>query len=429
MRSRFFIPITLFASTAGALQSADYYVSPKGDNAQAGTKQAPWKTLNHALAQVKAGDTAHALAGIYTEKLVVGSSGSEGKYITLSGEPGAIISGKDVKGENLILIENQSYVRISGFELRDNLGVRDGSAIRVQGAGSHIELRNCRIHEIRGKDAMGITVYGNSKTAAISHLIIDRNEIYDCEPAKSEALVLNGNVSDFQVTNNIVRDVNNIGIDFIGGEAWANENAANVTRNGLCKGNKVIRCHSSYEDGYAAGIYVDGGKDIIIEDNMVMGCDLGIEIGAENRHAVASGIIVRNNTIYRNDKAGIVFGGYEKKAGRVMKCQFTGNIVYQNNRHKEDHNGELWVQWASENVVTGNSFITTGDTPLAQVDAGGAIGNRIDNNRYYTDAGAGEAFFLWRGEDVTGLSAWKAISGLDAASTFGPVDVPLPSSR
>jgi hypothetical protein len=423
--------ITLVCLTLVALplHGADYFVSPSGADAQAGSKDAPWKTLQHALSRLKAGDTANALAGVYHEKLVIPASGTAGAMLALKGEPGAIISGKGVKGESLILIENQSYVRVIGFELRDNLDVRDGSAIRVQGSGSHIELRQCRIHEIRGKDAMGITVYGTSKAAPISQIIIDGNEIYDCEPAKSEALVLNGNVNEFQVTNNVVRDVNNIGIDFIGGEAWANEDAANVARNGLCKGNKVMRCKSNYEDGYAAGIYVDGGKNIIIENNIVMGCDLGIEIGAENRHTVTSGIIVRNNTIYRNDKAGLVFGGFEKKAGRVMKCQFTGNRVYQNNRHKEDHNGELWVQWASENEVTGNSFITTGDSPLIQVDAGGAVGNKIDKNRFYTDVGAGQAFFLWRGSDVTGLGDWKTSSGMDASSTFGPVEIELPAEK
>ena len=87
------------------------------------------------------------------------------------------------------------------------------------------------------------------------------------------------------------------------------------------------------------------------------------------------------------------------------------------------------MQWASENEVTGNSFSTTGDAPLAQVDAGGAQGNKIDKNRYYTDAGEGEAFFLWRGADVTGFSAWKAVSALDMASTYGPVEVPEPALK
>src|SRR4029077_12731893 len=81
----------------------------------------------------------------------------------------------------------------------------------------HGELRRNRIHDIRGRNAMGITVFATEPTA-ISDLVIDGNEVYDCDPAPSEALTLNGNVDWFQVTNNVVRDVNNIGIDAIGGE-------------------------------------------------------------------------------------------------------------------------------------------------------------------------------------------------------------------
>ena len=63
---------------------------------------------------------------------------------------------------------------------------------------------------------MGITVYGTSTTASLSDLVIDQNELYDLEPAQSEALTLNGNIEHFVVSRNIVRDVNSIGIDFIG---------------------------------------------------------------------------------------------------------------------------------------------------------------------------------------------------------------------
>jgi hypothetical protein len=56
--------------------AADLYISPTGDNAKSGSKDAPWKTLQHALNQLKPGDTAHAMAGTYVEKIVVGCSGS-----------------------------------------------------------------------------------------------------------------------------------------------------------------------------------------------------------------------------------------------------------------------------------------------------------------------------------------------------------------
>ncbi len=402
-------------------------VAPQGSDAAAGSREHPWKTLAHAVPLLKPGDTLIVKPGEYRERLVIEASGSqEAGYITVQGEPGAVISGAGSSGRHLVLIENKSYVKIIGLELTNNKAVRDGSAIRVTGHGSHIELRKNRIHEIRGKDAMGITVYGTSPAKPVEKLIIDGNEIFDCDPAKSEALTLNGNVADFEVTNNQVHDVNNIGIDFIGGEASICSDRTKVTRNGLCKGNKVWRCRSNYEGGYAAGIYVDGGRDIVVEGNLVTECDLGIEVGAENKGTVSSGVTVRNNTVFHNDKAGIVFGGFEKTAGRVQGCKFVNNICYQNNRHKKDQNGEIWIQWAGGNEVGGNTFVSDGESPLVQVDEGGITGNTFHGNRYYSPAGTAGAPFMWRDKDIAGFAAWQRVSVQDADSTFGPVEIALP---
>lgn len=259
-----FLPVlAAFLATHLPLAAGEHFVSSQGDDHAEGTQARPWKTLRHGCAQLKAGDTLVVMPGVYHEKIVIEASGSQKEgFVILRGEPGAVISGSGAEGRNLILIENRSYVRIQGFELCDNKGVRDGSAIRVTGAGSHIELRDNRIHDIRGRDAMGITVYGTSTTEPLQDIVIDGNEIYNCEPARSEALTLNGNVTGFKVTNNRVHDVNNIGIDFIGGEVSICRDRGLVARSGLCKGNKLWRCRSNYDDGYAAGIYVDGGRTL-----------------------------------------------------------------------------------------------------------------------------------------------------------------------
>jgi hypothetical protein len=82
------------------------------------------------------------------------------------------------------------------------------------------ELRNLLIHDIRGGGqsggAMTITVYNSDQKTSRRQLIIDNCTLHDCEPAWSEALTLNGNVEQFEVTNNRVYNMNNIGIDFIG---------------------------------------------------------------------------------------------------------------------------------------------------------------------------------------------------------------------
>jgi hypothetical protein len=415
--------LAALALVSGA-NGENFYVSTTGDDANPGTREKPWRSVAHAAEVLKGGDTAHVSPGTYTEKMVISRSGAEGRPITLSAEGNVIISGKGVDGANLIHIKDASHIRIVGFELRDNLKVRDGSGIRVEGACSGIELKNCRIHEIRGKDAMGITIYGSNATTPLSDILVEGCEVYDCDPARSEALTVNGNVSGFRIINNIVRNVNNIGICMIGGEKWVSGDPSKVARNGLCKGNKVSGIKANYGDGYAAGIYVDGGSDIVVEDNDVTACNLGIEVGAENKGTVTRRITVRNNRVWLNEKAGIVFGGYEAKTGRVEECRFENNVCFHNDIH-EDRNGELWIQWASNNTVKGNVFWAGSEAILLQSIAG-ANENVLDENTWYTEAGADEANFTWRGKEITGYSTYRRASGQDAHSSFSRPNISLP---
>ena len=407
--------------------AADYYISPAADDAGPGTLEKPWKTLSHAATILRPGDTAHVLKGTYSDKVMITRGGGEGKPITFKAEGAVVISGKGVEGDNIFHIRNASHIRIIGFEIRDNLRVKDGSGIRVEGACSDIELRNCRIHEIRGKDAMGITIYGRNPDVPISDLLIEGCEIYNCDPARSEALTINGNVTGFRILNNTVRDVNNIGICMIGGEGWVSGDPSKVARHGVCRGNKVSNVKANYGDGYAAGIYVDGGSDIVIEDNDVSRCNLGIEVGAENKGTVTGRITVRNNRIWFNEKAGIVFGGYDAKTGRVQECLFEKNVCYRNDIH-EDRNGELWIQWASNNIVKGNVF-WAGDEAILLQSIAGARDNVLDENTWFSQAGAEEANFTWRDEEITGYSAYRRASGQDMHSRFQKPDIMLPVPR
>jgi hypothetical protein len=240
-----------------------YYVSPSGNDSSPGTESQPWKTLQKACSALTPGDTVYVKAGQYNEKITVNVSGTaSGGYIVIRNyeDDKVIIDGTGISGQNIFYIEDKDYIKIIGFEICHNTGVNDGSGIRIEGSGEHIELRDNKIYEIRGSDAMGITVYGTSATKSISYLIIDGNEIYNCDPAHSETLTLNGNVEQFEVTDNIVHDVNNIGIDFIGGEGTCPDSDKDAARSGVCRGNLVYNAHSSYGGGYAAGIYVDGEK-------------------------------------------------------------------------------------------------------------------------------------------------------------------------
>ncbi|MFQ5512100.1 MAG: right-handed parallel beta-helix repeat-containing protein [Candidatus Krumholzibacteriia bacterium] len=393
-----------------------------------------YTTVQAALDVASAGDEIHVDSGIYNEKVVFASSGDAMLGpIVLRADPGAatppVLDGTGVAGANMILIDTKSYVQVIGFEIVNNLGVNDGSGIRVLGSGTDIELRDNVIHEIRGKHAMGITVYGTD-ASPIKNLLIDNNEIFDCDPARSEALAVNGNVDGFVLTNNLVRDVNNIGIVMIGGETDIQPTPGLVARNGLVRGNTVIRARSIYGGGFAGAIYVDGGRDIVIENNVTTESDLGIEVGAENTGLVARNVVVRNNVFYRNDKAGIVVGGFAAGVGRANSNIFRGNTLYANNTLSQSGNGqgEIWIQYAENNVFENNIVVADGQGDNVIVESSkGSVDNTFDYNIFHTVDGLPASFTL-NGASLFGFASWQSGTGNDANSVFADPQLIAPAA-
>jgi hypothetical protein len=72
-----------------------YVDASKGDDAQDGTQPRPWKTIGHALRQLKAGDTLYLRGGTYYENLRVSLVGTSAAPITIASHPGeqAILDG------------------------------------------------------------------------------------------------------------------------------------------------------------------------------------------------------------------------------------------------------------------------------------------------------------------------------------------------
>ncbi|MBI5215293.1 MAG: hypothetical protein HY960_06030 [Ignavibacteriae bacterium] len=401
----------------------EYFVSPTGNDTNPGTELQPWKTLQQAFNASTAGSTVFIKGGIYNEKCTLNVSGnSVDGFIAFRPfeDDTVIMDGTGKTGDQIILIEEKSYVKIIGLEIRNNLNQAFGSGIWVKGGGSHIELRNNTIHDMRragAGDCMAISIYGTSNTS-LSNIVVDSNIIYDCEPGHSEALTLNGNVDTFWVTNNLVHDVNNIGIDMIGGEGTCPTPSLDAVRNGVCRGNIVYNAHSLYGGGYAAGIYVDGGINIIVENNASYSNDVGIEIGCENQGRVSSGMIVRNNLVFDNEKRGIGIGGYDYPAtGKVTTTSILNNTCF-NNDTEGTGAGELIVEYTEDCIIKNNIFYSSSQNRLMTTMVGNSTGNIFDYNLWFAPGGVNSATIDYAGTVYTGFNNYKTGTGQDANSTF-----------
>ena len=203
-----------------------FYVSTAGDDSNPGTLQAPWRTIQHAADTATAGSTVNVRGGVYEERVSINVSGdARDGYVTFRSYPGetAILDGQHLTPEGrsgMLVVQNKSYVRIQGFEIRNyhtDDRRRTPMGISVLGAGTHIELLKNNVHHIeqtfsgrdapgRGANAFGIAVYGTDAKQSITGLVIDGNEVHHLKTGSSESLVVNGNVTNFRITHNVVHD-------------------------------------------------------------------------------------------------------------------------------------------------------------------------------------------------------------------------------
>jgi hypothetical protein len=343
-----------------------------------------YSTIQAGLSAANAGDTVYVKTGTYQETVIFGKNGTVTAPIVLRNFENdvAIIDGLGT-ANNVVTITNKSNVQIIGMEVKNASGGDPSIGISIEGSGSNILVKNCRIHDIisANKNAHGIAAYGTSGTASIRNLILDGNEVYNCKLGQSESIVLNANVDSFSVLNNIVHDNDNIGIDFIGyeGNASANDQA----RDGICSGNHVYNISSKTNPTYggeqsADGIYVDGGKNIIIERNVIDNCDIGIEIASEHGGKSTSGITVRNNFVSRSFQGNILSGGYAASKGNATDILIINNTLF----HGKD--AELILQYNCNGVtIKNNIFVANAST--SYIDNAGSNNSNItiDNNMYY----------------------------------------------
>jgi hypothetical protein len=120
-RSTFEIVLTLFFIFSGTLFGRTFVVSTGGNDGNAGTLSAPWRTLGKANATVGAGDTVLVRAGTYHERIAPSLSGASGSPLVYRAFPGemVIIDGADDANINLVAIY-RSWVIVEGFTFNNS---------------------------------------------------------------------------------------------------------------------------------------------------------------------------------------------------------------------------------------------------------------------------------------------------------------------
>ncbi|SDB06957.1 right-handed parallel beta-helix repeat-containing protein [Eubacterium oxidoreducens] len=401
-----------------AQAATTYYVSTSGDNRQSGSKAHPFQTIQYGISQLSAGDTLLIKGGTYYETLKVPKKihGKKNARITIANAPGerAIISGKNASsyesGPTLLSLNGTSYITIRGLEFTDASG-QNACGIYIAAGTHHFKIAKNRIHDIIVQDpttkdrcANGILLFGDSAKYSIHDGTISANTLYRCTTGWAECLSVTGNVKKITIHKNTLRNIGNIGIDLSGNYGYCKKASLDFPRNCKITANKVYRCISPNATSY--GIYIDGGQKILIKNNVVKGCQGGIEIGAEQKPTKekysTSHITVTGNKLSGNLEAAMAIGGYEKKLGWVTQVSITKNICKNNGT-----NDTIVALSKCKNITfTQNTFYNkTGSAAIFYNEMSRAYTKNLtfSQNKY----GNKQCYFVLHNKEYTSFAKWK----------------------
>jgi hypothetical protein len=443
--------------TSAAGTTKTITVATNGSDRAAGTVSAPLATLQEAVKRLHGGGTVDVRGGRYYQKVdLTGATGItveayRREHVILDGSRFTPAAGRSA----MVDISNSSHVTLTGMEITDYRSKQLNAmpiGIYVHGADDHLLISGNHVHDL-GNDnqtlgsfdinAHGIAVYGDNAAHSITDLTISKNTVDHLSLGASESVVVNGNVDGWSISNNDIHDNNNIGIDAIGYEKTLSGKDRytdlNRARNGVISDNRVSHIRSQgnpayYQDGVwcncADGIYVDGATHVVIQNNVVTGNDIGIEVAAENARGSVDHVEVRSNSIDNSLYVGIATGGYcdgasdcgGVKTGRSHDNRFIGNTLRNNNK-LNDGSPEVLIQfYAYNNLFENNTITATNDAgallgTVDRADADKVSGHNVSDKNTFAVSGT-TVSFGWLGQTYSTFRAYQKATGQDLHSTL-----------
>jgi hypothetical protein len=447
------LSMTLLAGTLAlcpVAQAQVYYVAKTGSDSNDGSSGAPWLTIGHAALEAKSGSTVYVGAGTYNESVAFANSGTATAPIVFDGQGVAVVDGTGVtccaspafaSSNGFIGTNTQGLFNIGaaagvndltveGFTLQNYI-VSSASKVPVGvlilGGGTGIQLLNNTVRNIQTKagkngNAYGIGVFGISATPL--SVTVSGNTVTGCLTGESETTTFNGNVQDFVVSNNVIYDNDNIGMDAIGFEG-VGPAGSDQAKNGDVVGNLIYNNSAfknpgegnSYDED---GLYCDGCTGVTFERNTVYGNDLGIEAASEIAGKVGSNVIIRNNLVYANNSNGISVGGYAKSGtGGSTNITIVNNSLYDNDTQNTG-SGEFQIQYRATGILFENNVVYAGAQGLFIHGFVAGSGVTLNNNDYYTKSST--TSFELNAKTYATFAGYQAKTGQDANSIFADPD-------
>jgi len=231
-----------------ALGGTTYYVDTKGSDTNPGTQELPWKTVQHAVTQVQAGDTVLINPGNYssTEQISITTDGESGKPITFKGNgSGVVIDSSAYPGRNGFEVFYADYITIENLEIKSSLIDSQSRGLRVTHS-NYVTIRDNIVHNAG---------HANIFCSFSDHILIENNKAYD-----GDIGIYVADSTDYPIVRgNTLHDNNSIGLHMNGD---INSGGDGIISYALVENN--ISCNNG-----ATGINCDGVQESTFRNNLI----------------------------------------------------------------------------------------------------------------------------------------------------------------
>src|SRR6266550_229553 len=340
------------------------YVAVTGNDANAGTSTAPWRTIQHAADVLSPGDTAIVNDGVYTggEPIVtISRSGTAAAWLVFRAAHrwGAVIDGQNNSSVTGIEI-NGNYIRVEGFE-------------------------------VRYTSRTGIEPYGGREDIAGNHdVIVTQNHVHDighiCTGSSGGIVGIAAYSDNLVIERNVIHDIGRLGP---GEQGCVEPNA--------------------YWQNHDHGIYNGVGNNVVIRNNLFYNFTHGWAIQRYNgAGSVTTGLTIVNNTF-----------GFPNpwRDAQIIIATPTNNVVIANNLFYQPTTAGVWFDGSNGGTLVGNvstNSIQTGGSGLTM------SGNMANTDPLFMNA-TGFNFHLTAGSPARGLgaAAWCPSVDFDGVARSG----------
>ena len=355
--------LTVTVVAAGCAASCRY-VDPAGNDANAGTRTAPWRTIQHAADVANPGDTVIVNNGVYT-------GGAQIVTITRSGTAAAWIVFRAANRWGAI-VDGQNNSSTTGFEV-------NGNYIRVEG------------FEVRNTSRYAMETYGGREDIAGNHdVILSQNHLHDvghiCTGTTGGIVGVSAYSDNLTIERNVIHDIGRLGP----GEQGCVEPNANW-------------------QNHDHGIYNGVGNNVVVRNNVFYNLTHGWAIQRYNgAGSVTTGLTIVNNTF-----------GFPNpwRDAQIIIATPTNNVVVANNLFYQPTTAGVWFDGSNGGTLVGNistNSLETGGSGLTM------SGNMQNTDPLFMNA-AGFNFHLTAGSPARGLglATWCPAVDFDGVARTG----------